>query len=42
MLKVFINQIYYYDRLGYVSKVVRDRRRGTLFPRGEGSKERPI
>jgi hypothetical protein len=42
MLRVFVNQIYNYNRLGYISEVVRGRRRGTLFPRGEGSRERPI
>jgi hypothetical protein len=42
MLGVFIDQIYNHDRLGCVSEVVRGRRRGTLFPRGEGSKERPV
>jgi hypothetical protein len=42
MLEVFVDQICNHGRLGYISKVVRDRRRGTLLPRGEGSEERPI
>jgi hypothetical protein len=42
MLRVFIDQIYHHDRLSCVSKVIRGRRRGTLFPRGEESRERSI
>jgi hypothetical protein len=42
MLRVFVDQIYNYNRLGCVSKVIRGPRWGTLFPRGEGSRERPI